>query len=86
MRSHTIIGHQVRAGPTAAVTIPCHLDPPAVAPGLSLAFQGHADAQLAPTTQPVPTPCDLQQPEHPPGEMGHKEGSALSPGRLSLVG
>lgn len=38
-------------------------------PGLSPAFQGHADAQLAPTTQPVPTPCV------PLGKWGTKRGA-----------
>lgn len=75
MKSHTVIGHQVRA-----VTIPCHLHPPGVAPGLSPPFQGRAAAHLAPTTQPVLTPCD------PLGKWGTKRGEPSFPGQVVISG
>lgn len=75
-----------RWGPTLSLDIRSELSLSLVTwpgPRAVPALLDHADAQPAPTTQPAPAPPAARA---SPGGMGRREGSPLSPGRLSLVG
>lgn len=83
MKSHTITGHQVRAGPTAAATIPCHLHPPGMAPGLSLPFRVMLMPSLLP---PLSQFQHLVTPSGPSWGNGARRGGPSFPRQVVISG